>query len=136
MRRQVLAVEDDERLRRLLQVNIQSDEIEVTEAGTGEECLRLAREKSLDLILLDLNLPDCSGSDVLATLRRSELWKDIPVIVLSVVPPDKTMIQRWRPEQYLQKPFDARELPGRVRRALGLRGVAGGSQSSQGNDAT
>ena len=119
MRRRVLAVDDDERLRRLLRINLQSPEIEVLEVGTGEECLRLAREGGIELILLDLNLPDCCGWDVLAALRESEPSRSVPVIVLSVVPPDKAMIERWRPQQYLQKPFDARELPGHVRRVLG-----------------
>ena len=118
MRKRVLAVDDDERLRRLLRVNLESQEIEVTEVGTGEECLRIAQEGGIDLILLDLNLPDCSGWDVLASLRQMGFPKSIPVVVLSVVPPDKTMIQRWKPEDYLQKPFDARQLPGLVQRVL------------------
>ncbi|MCL5961782.1 MAG: response regulator [Chloroflexi bacterium] len=118
MRKRVLAVDDDERLRRLLRVNLESQDIEVTEVGTGEECLRLVQEGEVALVLLDLNLPDCSGWDVLATLRQMDRPRSIPVIVLSVVPPDKIMIERWKPNQYLQKPFDARDLPGLVQRVL------------------
>ncbi|MDA8188805.1 MAG: response regulator [Dehalococcoidales bacterium] len=121
VRLKVLAVDDDERMRRLLRVNLETEDIEVKEAGTGEECLRLVRDESADLILLDLNLPDGSGWDVLATIRSASESRDIPVIVLSVAPPDASILRRLEPDDFLLKPFDARELTSRVRKVLDKR---------------
>jgi CheY-like chemotaxis protein len=55
----------------------------VVGAGDGEEGLRIAREDSPDLILLDMMLPKIAGQDVLRTLKRDPRTKHIPVVVLS-----------------------------------------------------
>lgn len=118
MRLNVVAVDDDDRMRRLLKVNLETDGIEVREGSTGEECLRLVRDEPADLVLLDLNLPDGSGWDVLAAMRSMAETRAVPVIVLSVAPPDRLMMRRFKPIDYLQKPFDARYLTDRVRKIL------------------
>ncbi|MBI2955366.1 MAG: response regulator [Chloroflexi bacterium] len=118
MRLRVLAVDDDDKMRRLLKVNLETDDVEVREAGSGGECLRLMQDEPADLVLLDLDLPDGSGWDVLATMRATVETSRVPVIVLSVVPPDTNMLRRFKPEDYVQKPFDARNLTERVRRVL------------------
>jgi two-component system response regulator ResD len=114
----VIAVDDDDRMRRLLKVNLETDGIEVREVSTGEECLSMIRNESADLVLLDLNLPDGSGWDVLNRMRSMDETRGVPVIVLSVAPPDQSLMRRFKPIDFLQKPFDARFLTDRVRKLL------------------
>lgn len=118
----VLAVDDDDKIRKLLRVNLETDGIEVREADTGGDCLRLVLDKPIDLVLLDLDLPDASGWDVLAKMRSTEKTRRIPVIVLSSTPPERSMMRRLKPDDYVQKPFDARDLTGRVRKVLKKKG--------------
>ena len=85
--------------------------IRLIPAMQGSLGLELAREHHPDLILLDLNLPDVSGADVLARLRGDAATADIPVVVLSA---DATRGQVERllkagARAYLTKPFDLEE---------------------------
>ncbi len=114
----VLAVDDDDRMRRLLKVNLETEDIEVHEVCSGEECLRLVQEEAADLVLLDVNLPDGNGWEVLASIRSLVGMHNFPVIMLSAAPPDRNLLRQFKPTDYWQKPFDARYLTGRVRRIL------------------
>ena len=85
--RRILIVEDDRShrwvLRRVLE-NSFGDEIVVEEAESGQTALkRAARSPGLDLILLDLGLPDVSGFDVLKQLRSEPRTRGLPVVVLT-----------------------------------------------------
>jgi PAS domain S-box-containing protein len=105
----VLAIEDNPSNLRLLEVLLRSrPEISLMAAMQGSVGLDLARQHKPDLILLDLNLPDLSGKEVLARLNASERTRDIPVIVLSA---DATASQIERllnagARAYLTKPLD------------------------------
>jgi two-component system response regulator len=85
--RRILVVEDDRShrwvVRRVLE-NSFGEEVQVEEASCGEEGLARARRRpAVDLILLDLNLPDMSGFDVLRHLRAEPKTRSVPVVVLS-----------------------------------------------------
>jgi two-component system, response regulator len=85
--RRILVVEDDRShrwvVRRVLE-NSFGEEVQVEEASSGEEGLaRAQRRPAVDLILLDLNLPDMSGFDVLRHLRAEPKTRTVPVVVLS-----------------------------------------------------
>ena len=56
---------------------------EVIEAGTGAEALRIVAEERPDLVLLDINLPDLSGFEVLERLKRDAATAEIPVVVVT-----------------------------------------------------
>lgn len=101
--RRVLIVEDEARLRHILALNLTSRGHEVQEARTAAEALRLAAEKQPDLMLLDLNLPDQSGWDVLRELR--DLGVDVPTVVVSAVRVVPSRLAEFRPLAYLPKPF-------------------------------
>ena len=117
----VLVVDDDWQMTRLVRANLRSDRVEVAEAGTAEDGLRILRAGGIDLILLDVNLPDMSGWDVLALIRASETLRNIPVIVVSVEPADGALVRRFKPEGYMQKPLDVRALVGRMNRLASRR---------------
>ena len=85
--RRILVVEDDRShrwvVRRVLE-NSFGEEVQVEEATSGEEGLaRAGRRPAVDLILLDLNLPDISGFEVLRRLRAEPKTRSVPVVVLS-----------------------------------------------------
>jgi PAS domain S-box-containing protein len=74
----------------------------------GENALKIAIEKQPDLILLDLNLPDIHGSEVIKLLKKNDQTKDIPVVVLTAdaTPQQMSRLIRSGARSYLTKPFD------------------------------
>lgn len=117
----VLAVDDDWAITKLVRLNLETQNFRVTEARTGLDGIRALREEGADLVLLDLRLPDFSGWGILSLLKLTDSLRNVPVIVVSVEPPDETMIRRFQPDDYLQKPFDVRDLLLRVQAVLSRR---------------
>ena len=110
----ILVVEDDRALRVALRAMMRSRELEVLEVGTGEEAVVVASGGSVDVIVLDLGLPDISGLEV---LRRVRTFSDVPVIVLTAdhEQADKIRALDGGADDYLTKPFDTEELLARIR---------------------
>lgn len=81
----VLVVEDDPQDQAALVHTLTSAGFEVETAATGAQAVARAREKAFTAITLDLLLPDMSGMDVLASIRREGLNRDVPVVVVTVV---------------------------------------------------
>jgi DNA-binding response OmpR family regulator len=79
----ILLIDDSRMLRQTQEKALIRAGYEVISAGDGEEGLRLARESSPDLILLDMMLPKIAGQDVLHTLKRDSRTKHIPVVILT-----------------------------------------------------
>jgi two-component system, cell cycle response regulator len=79
----ILLVEDSKFLRIATERALARAGYEMTSASDGSEALKLARERSPDLILLDMLLPKMSGLDVLRALKQDAVTKSIPVIVLT-----------------------------------------------------
>ena len=120
----VLVVDDDREIGRLIRYNLEDKGTQVVEAATGLDCIRILREVKVDLIMLDIRLPDFSGWGILSLLKLPEPLRHIPVIVVSVEPPDTTLIEQFRPEDYIQKPFDISDLLVRVRKVIGSRSAS------------
>jgi DNA-binding response OmpR family regulator len=87
----VLIVEDEEALRKVLQEKIQNAGFETFAAKDGVEGWDMAKDKSPDIILLDLILPKRSGFEVLGMLKQDPTLKDIPVFVLSNLAEDESL---------------------------------------------
>ncbi len=117
----ILVVDDDRAISKLIRNNLEDKDTQVVEAATGLECIRILHEAKVDLILLDLRLPDFNGWGILSLLRLTEPLRHIPVIVVTVEPPDAALIDQFRPDDYVQKPFDMRDLLVRVRKVIGSR---------------
>jgi len=79
----ILLVEDSKFLRLATERALTRAGYEVSSAADGEEALRVAREKSPDLILLDMLLPKMSGPEVLKALKEDALTRAIPVVVIT-----------------------------------------------------
>ncbi|SRR5712691_8744761 len=101
--RRVLLVEDEVVLRRVVARNLTSRGVEVSEAGTAGEAVRAASLEAPDLLLLDINLPDQTGWDVLRELKRR--GTEVPTIIVSAVRVSQNRLDEFHPLAYLPKPF-------------------------------
>ena len=81
--KKVLIIEDDDFLVGLEAAKIKSSGFEVVSAQTGEDALKKINEPKLDVILLDLLLPNFDGFEILKKIKENEKTKDIPVIIFS-----------------------------------------------------
>jgi len=113
----VLIVDDEPQIRRFLRAGFDLERFTVLEEETGEAGLRTATLRQLDLIVLDLNLPDMDGASVLERIRT---WSSVPIIVLSVraSDDDKVRLLEAGADDYVVKPFSMAELLARARTAL------------------
>jgi DNA-binding response OmpR family regulator len=112
---EVLVVEDEARLRAVLGRLLETDGYHVCGVETGSEALRLAMSREFDLVVLDLNLPDLSGADVLRVLHAAQ--PALRVLVLSSVTEVGARVQVLEngAADFVLKPFVAAELLARVR---------------------
>lgn len=113
----ILAVDDEEQIRRALKSILSTRKYEVIVASTGEEALDLAIDHTPDLVILDLAMPGMDGIEVCRELRT---WYVGPILVLSVRggETDKIAALDTGADDYLTKPFSAGELLARVRAQL------------------
>ncbi|MEH6680785.1 MAG: response regulator [Sediminicola sp.] len=115
-RAEILIIDDEPQIRKLLQINLESNNYKVVQASTGKEGLILAAGHPPDLILLDIGLPDKSGHQILQELRE---WYANPIIILSVRDNEDDIIAALDngATDYLTKPFRTGELLARIRSA-------------------
>jgi two-component system KDP operon response regulator KdpE len=113
----ILVVDDERAIRRYLHTSLTAHGYTVIEAATGEEALRTAVKERLDLVILDLGLPDLDGVEVVRRLRE---WSKLPILILSVRDreDDKVAALDAGADDYLSKPFGMGELLARIRVAM------------------
>ncbi|HEY1098459.1 MAG TPA: response regulator transcription factor [Myxococcota bacterium] len=117
----ILVVEDEHDLLATLEYNLQREGFETRGAGTGEEGFKLAlKEPRPDLVLLDVMLPDITGTEVCRRLKQNELTRDIPVVMLTARGEEIDRVVGFEvgADDYVVKPFSVRELLLRVRAIL------------------
>jgi two-component system KDP operon response regulator KdpE len=114
---QILAVEDEPDIRRILRALLEGDQYRFIEAETAERGEIEARSHKPDLLLVDLGLPDGNGIDL---IRRIRAWSPVPIIVLSARTMEEQKIAALDAgaDDYITKPFSTPELLARVRAAL------------------
>jgi len=117
MKHRILVVDDEPAVSDLLAYNLRKANCEVLVAHDGQEALRLAREKSPDLILLDLMLPIVDGLDVCRELRKAS---DVPIIMITARGEeiDRVVGLELGADDYVTKPFSIRELMARIKAVL------------------
>lgn len=103
MGRSIVVVEDEAVLRWLIVRNLEARGHTVRHARTAAEAADALLGQPPDMVLLDIDLPDCSGWDVLRELRRR--GADAPTVVLSASRVTPTLLEEFRPLGYLPKPF-------------------------------
>jgi two-component system KDP operon response regulator KdpE len=114
---EILIIDDEEQIRKFLEITLQSNQFNVTKAATAKEGMIRAANHPPELILLDLGLPDKEGQKVLEELRQ---WYTNPIIILSVQNDEEVIIKALDhgANDYLCKPFRTGELLARIRSAL------------------
>ena len=113
----ILIVEDDPNIRKLVRVNLVKRGYTVSEAGDSHQAMALFQEEPVDLVLLDLLLPGLSGVDICSWIRaRSE----VPIIILSARSEENLKVAALDAgaDDYVTKPFGQEELLARVRAFL------------------
>ena len=114
---EILIIDDEEQIRKTLEITLKTNNYNVIQASTAHEGLIMASNHPPDLILLDLGLPDKDGIVVLQELR---LWYTGPIIILSVRDSEEVIIKALDKgaNDYLTKPFRTGELLARMRSAM------------------
>lgn len=117
IKKDLLVIDDEVQIRRLLRLTLESAGFVVREAETGQHGLDEIVRRAPDFIVLDMGLPDLSGLEVLRRLRE---WSRVPVLILTVraAEADKVAALDAGADDYLTKPFGSAELTARVRAML------------------
>lgn len=114
---QVLVIEDDPAIRKLLRASVAGTGLKLVEVESGQAGIEAAAKDQPDLILLDLGLPDMLGIEVVNTVRG---WSAVPIIVLSAHGQEKLKVECLEAgaDDYVTKPFGVSELIARIRVAI------------------
>jgi len=112
----ILVVDDEEYIRKLLKIELEENGYQVILAEDGEEALAKVAENEFDLITLDIRMPKMDGLDFLGHLR--EMDKDLPVIILTAYGTHKQDMIVWGAEDYIVKSSDLTELKTRIKDIL------------------
>jgi len=128
---QILVVDDDQEIVRLLRAYLEQSGFRVVSAYDGETALHYLRAERPDLLILDLMLPDRDGWDITRLVRSDTAINHIPIIMLTarVDDTDKILGLELGADDYVTKPFNPREVVARVRSVLRRsQGILGGNQ--------
>lgn len=109
----VLVVDDEEEIRKMLNIFLDSAEFKVLESESGKQAIRMAASGKPDIILLDLGLPDIDGKEVVAAIRE---WSQVPIVILTVRSDDSEVVAALTAgaDDYITKPFSAEVLLARI----------------------
>jgi two-component system phosphate regulon response regulator PhoB len=116
----LLVVEDDQNLSRLLEYNLERAGFKCLLSSSGEHGLEQLSRKSFDLVLLDIMLPGIDGFEICRRIRQNQLYKDLPIIMLTAKGEEIDRILGFELgiDDYVIKPFSPRELILRIRAIL------------------
>ena len=120
----VLIVEDNDKNMKLARDVLQAKGFQTLEAVSGEEGVKLAKEKKPDLVLMDIQLPGINGIEAFKQIRGDAATRSIPVIALtaSVTPTDRSAITAAGFDAFLGKPINLKEFVETVRRLVEKKG--------------
>jgi len=113
----ILVIDDEPQIRKFLRISLGANGYEVIEAASAAEGIAAAKAHQMDLLILDLGLPDQDGQDVISAVRA---LSDMPIIVLSVRAHEMDKVEALDrgANDYVVKPFGIAELMARVRAIL------------------
>ena len=116
----ILIVDDEEPIRQLLKYNLEREGYTTFQAGTALQALEKARSEKLDLIILDLMLPDMSGLDICRILKNDAKTTCIPIVMVTAKTEDADIVYGLElgAEDYVTKPFSPKVLMARIKSVL------------------
>lgn len=116
----ILVVDDEQDLLDLIEYNLKKEGFDVLKAENGEEGIKMAREHSPDLVLLDIMMPKMGGMEVVEIMRDDEDLKRIPIIFLTARGDEKTEVEGLNKggDDYITKPISTTKLISRIKAVL------------------
>jgi DNA-binding NtrC family response regulator len=119
----ILIVEDEAKMRRLLELNLGEDGFTIYSAGDAEAALKLLRENSIDLVLTDLKLPGMDGLEFLQSVKRQNAA--LPVVVMTAFGSVETAVEAMKAgaSDYVLKPFSLAEMRMVIHKELDVRNL-------------
>lgn len=120
MSAKILVVDDDEMTRHFLSHILAQQGFILEAASDGEQALSLMKEKSFDIVLLDIEMPGLNGLETLKRIRKNYLKKDLPVLMVTANDQSSEIIQAFDlgANDYVVKPLDVPVLFARIRAHL------------------
>lgn len=121
MAKKVLIVDDQEDILTSMKMLVESEGYEAKTANRGKLALKLLKQESFDLVLLDILMPEMSGMEVLVNIRKDSKLKNQKVAFLSVVKlsePGKDIVKKLKLVEYFQKPIDIVDFRKRLKKLL------------------
>ena len=125
MSMRVLVVEDSPAMRTFVRAALEEGGLaDVTEASNGFEALRLLPREEFDLVVTDINMPDIHGLELISFMRKSEIHRDTPIIIVSTeaAQRDRERAMTLGANAYLTKPFEPQELRATASKLVGQAG--------------
>ena len=116
--KRVLVVDDEHNLREMISSYLQNEGYETVEAANGDSAVQTVKNDQIDLVLLDIMMPEMDGYEVLKEIRS--IQKKLPVIMLTAKTDeiDKIVGLEMGADDYITKPFSLRELSARIKAVL------------------
>ncbi len=116
--KKVLIVDDDSLISRTIDMCLSKRGHHVKVLYNGVDAVKYLFEEKPDSLVLDIRLPDCDGWFIAKFLEKLEWFEKVPIIVISVLEPDRRQIAEFKPYAYIQKPFDMGQLLQTVENSL------------------
>jgi two-component system alkaline phosphatase synthesis response regulator PhoP len=119
-RSRIVIIEDEPDIVEVISYNLKREGYQVFSAARGDDGINLVRDKSPNLVILDLMLPGVDGLSVCQQLKADPLTKDIPIIIVSAKEEESDVVLGLGlgADDYVAKPFSPRELLARVKAVL------------------
>lgn len=119
MSREILIVEDDREMQYIYREMLKDSDYNLTLASSGEEGSRKIKEKRFDLIILDIIMEELTGDRLFALLRKSPVYRNVPVIFVSSMNKEAYECTKMLGHvSYLEKPFTRDDLLEEIERSV------------------
>jgi two-component system, OmpR family, phosphate regulon response regulator PhoB len=125
--KKILIVDDEAAIREMIRTGLELAGFDCLEAEDAHQAHQRIVDCQPDLVLLDWMMPQTSGLELLRRLKRDELWRELPVIMLTAKDDEDNRVQGLDvgADDYITKPFSSRELQARIRAVLRRKAVPG-----------
>lgn len=125
MEKRILVVDDEERIREVIRIILQKEDVFIEDASDGREALEKVKNNKYDLVILDIVMPGIDGIKVLEEIRSDENTSNLPVIILSAKSEDMDLMRGFQTgaNYYITKPFEPQDLVSSVELILKIRYV-------------
>jgi len=117
-RKKIIVVNDDSILSKTIDMCLSKRGHDVKVFRSGADAVKYLFEDTPDSVLLDIRLPDCDGWFIAQLFEKLEWLEKVPIIVISVLEPDRRKVAEFKPYAYISKPFDMGQLVETVESSL------------------